>query len=293
METKVLCFGEVLWDAFGDGKKAGGAPMNVAMHLKKHGISSLVASSVGMDKEGEELVNYLKDNELYSELIQRDHIFPTCLVTVKLDAKQQATYTIPEPVSWDNIKPCQELHDQVNKASAIVYGSLACRLKTSRATLFQLIKLPLLKVFDVNLRPPHYDMSIINQLAQAADILKMNEEELNLISGSGNLSMEEKMRELQQRFKCETICVTCGESGAVVLHHHTLHKHPGFIVEVADTVGAGDAFLASFIAGFLNKESMDHILENACATGAFVASKRGANPDYNIDSIKSLLYKEA
>ena len=77
MSNQVLCFGEILWDTFDDGKKAGGAPMNVAMHLKQQGVDVGFASSVGKDVSGDELVEFLKQNALFSEeLIQRDEQFP-------------------------------------------------------------------------------------------------------------------------------------------------------------------------------------------------------------------------
>src|SRR5476651_1126920 len=100
----ILSFGEVLWDAFGNEKVAGGAPMNVALHLAKQGADVQFASCVGMDASGFELVEFLKENNLYSDLIQQDEELPTCEVTVQLDENQQATYIIPEPVSWDNIQ---------------------------------------------------------------------------------------------------------------------------------------------------------------------------------------------
>ncbi|MDB5153230.1 MAG: carbohydrate kinase, partial [Mucilaginibacter sp.] len=101
MNKQVLCFGEVLWDTFEDGKKAGGAPMNVATHLVQQGVEVAFASRVGEDPSGDELLEFLKLNNLFSALIQRDAQLPTCEVTVELDENQQATYVIPEPVSWD------------------------------------------------------------------------------------------------------------------------------------------------------------------------------------------------
>lgn len=285
MKAQVVCFGEVLWDTFEDGKKPGGAPMNVALNLQKQGVDALMASSIGADPAGDELFKYLSESHLSAELIQRDTVFPTCIVTVKLDANQHATYVIPQPVSWDHIQPQKELYEKTAGASAIVFGSLACRHKTSRATLLLLLRLPLLKIFDVNLRPPHYDLATIEMLAAYADIIKMNDAELDLISGDSNQTKEEKMRHLQQRFRCDTICVTCGEAGALTLHENNFYKHTGFKVPVADTVGAGDAFLAAFIAGWLKKDHMDKILANACASGAYVASQRGANPDYSTDDV--------
>src|ERR1700744_5783908 len=115
----VLCFGEVLWDTFDDGKKPGGAPMNVAMHLVQQGADVAFASRVGEDPSGDELVEVLKINNLFSELVQRDQQLPTCEVPVELDEKQQPTYIIPEPVSWDNIQADSALTVAITNASAV------------------------------------------------------------------------------------------------------------------------------------------------------------------------------
>jgi fructokinase len=127
----ILSFGEVLWDAFGDEKKAGGAPMNVALNLVKQGANVSFASRVGMDAPGYELIDYLTENKLYSQLIQQDKELPTCEVTVELDENHQATYVIPQPVSWDNIQTEAALDNAAKAAAAIVYGSLACRTKAT------------------------------------------------------------------------------------------------------------------------------------------------------------------
>ncbi len=157
MKNQVLCFGEVLWDAFGDGKKAGGAPMNVARHLVQQGVNVAFASSVGMDNSGDALIEFLKSNGLYSDLIQQDDDYPTCEVTVQLDEHNQATYIIPKPVSWDSIETTGALNTAAKNSAAIVYGSLACRSPKTRETLLNLLdETNALKIFDVNLRPPHY-----------------------------------------------------------------------------------------------------------------------------------------
>src|ERR1700744_311085 len=182
---KILCFGEVLWDAFGEEKKAGGAPMNVARHLVQQHMDVAFASRVGTDASGDELVEFLKQNGLYSSLIQSDSILPTCEVTVQLDEHNQATYIIPQPVSWDNIQPEDALLKTAGDAEAIVYGSLACRTATTRDTLLSLLNhTSALKVFDVNLRPPHYTKATIDELASYADVVKMNDEEIEILMGS-------------------------------------------------------------------------------------------------------------
>ena len=286
MEEAVLCFGEVLWDTFlDDEKKPGGAPMNVAMHLKQQGIDSILASSIGTDEAGEELIQFLKTNNLYSGLIQRDSHLPTCIVTVVLDEDLQASYVIPSPVSWDNILPDNNLIKKSHKVSVIVFGSLACRNQKTKDTLILLLSGPALKVFDVNLRAPYYEVETINKLAGLADVIKMNEQELDLLTGIElmHLTQEEKMIFLADFFACTTICITRGENGAIVLHQNVIYEHHGFSVDVVDTVGAGDSFLATLIVGLLRQEEMESILKRANAIGAVVAS---ANPMHDQQLLK-------
>jgi len=260
--------------------------MNVARHLVQQRLAVSFASRVGMDDSGKGLLEFLKTNGLYSDLIQLDNELPTCEVTVQLDSDGQATYIIPEPVSWDNIQAETSLTEAAEQAQAIIFGSLASREVVTRNTLLNLLdETTALKIFDVNLRPPHYTLSTIETFAAKADVLKMNEDEAVLLSGSGNKNLRESITTFQKMYHPQTICVTRGASGAIVWHDHEFFEHPGFKVTVVDTVGAGDAFLAAFVAGLLNKLPMPQILEKACAIGAFVASKRGANPAYDNMSI--------
>jgi fructokinase len=290
MSNQVLCFGEILWDTFDDGKKPGGAPMNVAMHLKQQQVDVGFASSVGKDASGDELVEFLKNNYLFSEeLIQRDEQFPTCEVTVELDENQQATYIIPEPVSWDNIQMDSMLTHAALHASAIIFGSLACRDEATRDTLLNLLdETSALKIFDVNLRAPHYTLSTIETLTARADVVKMNEDEAKLLIGGSNNDLREQINEFRSKYHPKTICVTRGEHGAIVWHDHEFYESPGCPVQVGDTVGAGDSFLATFVAGLLKDEPMQQLVDKACTVGAFVAGKRGANPPYD-ERIRHLL----
>ncbi len=289
MKNRVLCFGEVLWDAFGDEKKAGGAPMNVARHLVQQHVDVKFASRVGSDASGDELVTFLKGNGLYSPMIQRDNTLPTCEVTVKLDDKNQATYIIPEPVSWDNIQLDNNLKEGGKGASIIVFGSLACREKITHYTLLNLLdETDAIKIFDVNLRHPHYTLATIETLAARASVIKMNEEEADLLIGGGSGDLKGKIKEFQKKYHTKTICVTRGENGAIIWHDHEFFEHPGFTVDVVDTVGAGDAFLATFIAGIIDNKPFPKILLNACAIGAYVTSQRGANPVYVQDEISRI-----
>lgn len=281
MKKQVLCFGEVLWDAFGDEKKAGGAPMNVAQHLLQQGISVQLASRIGLDASGQELANFLKSRMLYSPLIQQDEQLPTCEVTVQLDEHQQATYIIPQPVSWDNIQADKILIQAAQEAEMIVFGSLASRGDTTRNTLHILLdESKAVKIFDVNLRAPHYELATIELLAAKADIIKMNEDEAYLLLGNSNGDLKQKLIEFQRTYHNHTMIITRGADGAMVWHHEQFYEHPGIKAEVVDTVGAGDAFLATFISGLLVNRPIPDILDRACHVGAYVTTQRGANPVY-------------
>lgn len=294
MNKQVLCFGEVLWDTFPEGKKPGGAPMNVAMHLRQQGIDAVMASRIGNDEPGKELEAFLIKNNLFSELIQVDDQLPTCEVTVKLDDQQQATYTIPYPVSWDHIMPEKALMDAAKKSDVIVFGSLACRDQISRTTLIAMLDSDALKVFDVNIRAPHFNIENLKTLGGLANIIKMNDEELDMLAGTelAHLSQQEKILFMSDYFGCETICITRGSAGAIALLEGNFYEHPGYKVNVVDTVGAGDAFLASFISGMLKNEAPEALLQKACALGAYVAGHRGATPDHDLEKLNEIVAQE-
>ena len=133
----------------------------------------------------------------------------------------------------------------------------------------------------MNLRPPHYALSTIETLLAGANVIKMNEDEAALLIGGDTENLKESIIEFQKKYHPQTICITRGENGAIVWHNGQFYEHPGFKVQVVDTVGAGDSFLAAFVNGLLKKQPMQQVIERACKIGAFVAGKRGANPVYD------------
>lgn len=281
---QVICYGEVLWDVFDTGKMPGGAPMNVALHLQKQGITSQLISSVGNDANGSDLTDFLVRQDLSLDYIQVHPSLPTGVVNVALDENAQASYTIVKPVAWDEITFQENFTELASQSEAVVFGSLACRNERSHQTLLHVLEHARLAIFDMNLRPPHFQKSTIQDLMRKCDILKINEHELDYLVATLNIPsnrIEEQLKNLSEVTGIKTIATTLGDQGATVYHNGLIYKHPGFSVQVADTVGAGDAFLASFIAGFLKGNHFDDLLTTACATGAFVASKPGANPDYS------------
>lgn len=295
METgkfeRVLCFGEVLWDMLPTGPLPGGALLNVAIHLKKQGKVPVLVSAIGDDEEGKKLVDYLQESEVYTRLIQIDKTLPTSKVLVYLDENKNASYEICEPVAWDNILMNKEVEQAADSADLVVFGSLASRNLTTRSTLYKLLqKTRGTLLLDVNLRPP-FSQKTVEELLYKADFAKLNDDELKEISTWNSFAGTERelVSHLSQFYNCPTVCVTRGEKGALLFIDGLFYEHPGFKVKVADTIGAGDSFLAGLIVSLSKKWSPEKALEWACAIGAFVASQKGAVPDYSGKDIEALI----
>jgi len=289
---KVLCFGEVLWDNLPSGPLPGGAPMNVALHLSRFDINATIASSVGTDSKGSELIAFLQDSSLRTDLIQVHQTLPTSEVLVHLDEHNCATYEICKPVAWDEIHLNDDLIREAGNSKAIVFGSLASRSEVTRNTLMELLKNDILKIMDVNLRPPYDTEEIVKILLSYSDIVKLNDEELMIISDWYQLSgtMDERMNSFYKLLKIKTLIVTKGKNGAIVLHENNVFQHQGYKVITADSVGAGDAFLAGFLAALFGHKEINQALKEACAIGAYVASQAGATPIYTKEIIQNSIF---
>ena len=288
---RVLCIGEILWDMLPSGAKAGGAPMNVALHLKKHGLSSQFAGRVGNDRLGHSLKDFLINQGLDISLIQVDTNFPTSTVEVKIDSDHQAKYDIVDNVAWDRLELTDELKHAVEEADVLIYGTLASRHALTRETIISIIEKPGLKFIDVNLRPPYVNKEVVELLISKADIAKLNNEELKHIGDWYNKNFNESdlTKWFAEKYNCQTVCITRGAQGVLVLEQGSIFEHSGYRVNVVDTVGSGDAFLAGFLSVFLSGEPIEKALDFACATGALVASKQGGTPDYTIDEIIKIM----
>jgi len=293
MKIKAVCFGEVLWDVFPDKARIGGAPLNVASRLSATGIETEIISRIGTDQKGKDILAYLKSNNVGTENIVTDPTYPTGMVNVTLSSSGSATYEISYPSAWDKIEVTGSSINSVSKADVFLFGSLVCRDEISRNTLFDLLEAANYKVFDINLRPPHYQKETLQQLMQKADFIKFNDEELFEIAamlGSSFNSLEQNLLFISEKTKTQSICVTKGSHGAVLLSEGNLYYNSGYQIKVKDTVGAGDSFLASLIAKLLTKENLQNALDYACAVGALVAGREGANPKLEAEEIKKFMF---
>jgi fructokinase len=231
MSKKVVCFGEVLWDILPTQKVAGWAPMNVAIRLESLGISTQIISKIGKDAPGEELLATIQSKNVGVSLVQQDEHISTGEVLVKLDENGIATYDIVYPSAWDKIEISEQNIQAVKKSDVFVFGSLASRDEVSRNTLFCLLELARYKVFDVNIRKPYFDISLLERLMIKADFIKFNDVKLNEIAfmlGSNIKDMTENIRFISEKTNTNSISVTLGKDGAVLFIDNQFYINNGY-----------------------------------------------------------------
>ena len=293
MEKYVVGIGEALFDCLPDGRKLGGAPANFAYHVSQFGLNGCAISAIGDDELGEEIIEKL-------EAVNLNHILPvveqpTGTVKVTLDANGVPQYDICLGVAWDNIPLTKEMLDVAKNTKAICFGSLAQRLPKSRATIHAFLNAApksALRVFDINLRQHWFTADVIADSLAQANILKINDEELDMVatmllgvpSVPGKLIAEDPAktrlvcRDLISKYDLNMLILTCGAIGSYVF----TEKEESYVttpkVKVADTVGAGDSFTATFVAQILLGKTIREAHEKAVAVSAFVCTQNGAMP---------------
>lgn len=290
--ANITCFGEVLWDVFPTHKKIGGAPLNVAVRLQSLNNNVTIISSVGADKRGHKIIDFIKDHKINTTELQVDDKLKTGKVTVMLNAKGAASYNIMFPRAWDNIQLTESAKISTQKADAFIFGSLIARDETSRNTLYELLKIAKYKIFDVNLREPYYTIKVLSYLMNAASFIKFNDDEIFEIAknlNSNTNSLEQHIKFIADTTNTKSICVTKGRHGAILYYNDVFYYNSGYQIEVVDTVGAGDSFLASLINKLLKGESPQKAIDFACAVGALVAGSQGANPEIKEEDINKFI----
>lgn len=277
----IVCFGEILWDSLPEGLFPGGAPFNVAFHLRQLGANPVLVSAVGRDWPGDELIRRLKTTGIPTSAIARNER-PTGHVQARQHSNGDITYTITRNVAWDSI-PVPLHASLAAPARAIVFGSLAQRTPANRASLATLLAAhpDAWRVFDVNLRPPHTPARRVLALAQGTDLLKVNESELRLLAGPAAGTVEQRARRLVATTGAKRVCVTLGAKGAALLVNGSWLEESARPVRVASPIGAGDAFLAALLHGLLqpNLPALT-ALARACRLAEHVAAHNSATPPH-------------
>lgn len=282
MENKIVGLGEALWDMLPEGKKLGGAPANFAYHAGQFGLDTLAISAVGEDQLGDETLSALEEKGL--KYIMPRVPFPTGTVQVELDAQGVPAYEIREGVAWDNIPFTSEMEKVARSCKAVCWGSLAQRHEVSRNTIHRFLDATpptCLKIFDINLRQTFYDEEVIRASLKRCNILKINDEELVTIGrlfGYPGLDMSNKCWLILGKYNLDMLVLTCGVNGSYVFKPGAMTFIETPKVDVADTVGAGDSFTASFCAAILKGLSVSDAHQLAVETSAYVCTCNGAMP---------------
>jgi fructokinase len=300
-KIQVICFGEILWDALPAGLFPGGAPMNVAYHLERLGSSAIPISAVGKDFLGEDFLRRFRAKGIDTRLVAELKDSPTGVVIVELDETGSASYDFRENSAWDHIPLTDKSIEEIKASNAFLFGTLAQRSESNRKALDRVLDeaQETLKIFDVNFRPPYVDLEYTWKLAQRADWIKLNDDELTqlaeFVGGAvdSNGAVVERLELLARAVAGQlspenppTICVTAGADGAGVLDAGEWYWAKGQPVKVQDTVGAGDSFLAALVHYRLNAGlSLVNALTRACRIGEWVASQSGATPEYDPSDI--------
>ena len=279
------CVGEVLWDAMPDGLHLGGAPLNVAINLHRLGAPVRLVSRVGDDDLGKRLLENLEAIGVMTKHVGKSDELPTGRVDVAgTDAAPE--YLIRKPAAWDAIELDHSVIDEL-AGGVVVFGTLAQRDQRSRRAIQTLAAAAATAVLDVNLRAPFDSADIVQQSLTLVDVLKLNENELERVSKWLDLPSQPRhfCEELARRFNLNAICLTRGARGAAVWDGASWTEHRSGSVDVVDTVGSGDAFLAGFLFSAWCGESIERSLAFANGLGGFVATKRGATPTYSREDL--------
>lgn len=281
---KIASFGEIVWDILPDGRQLGGAPVNFAFYAAQFGAEACPITALGNDSLGKEAYGKLLETGLNLDLVQ-ENMLPTGRVLVSLDNAGVPSYNIVENVSWDGIECTPKARSFAAIADAICWGSLAQRSTRSRESLLSLVDAAgedCLKVFDINIRQDYYSRSLVENSLYRADILKLNEDEFPLLQKMLNLpeDREKAVGELIVQYSLKEVIFTQGATGSAIFDASGLLSGlPTPKVEVADTVGAGDSFTASYIAARLAGKTVSEAHALAVEVSAYVCTCHGAiNP---------------
>jgi fructokinase len=287
---QIISIGEILFDFFAGDKKLGGAPFNFIYHIINLTGYGIFISRIGEDKPGEDILKFLNSHKISPHYIQTDTEHPTGEAVAKLNNSKIPEWIIVPDSAYDFIELTEELTELISKNAVCIYfGTLAQRNNESRKSIQSLFKQGLKYFCDLNIRQNYYTKEIIEESLRAANVVKLNLNELNLIENlfynhfaiTSNLDDTAKL--VIKTFNIELLCVTMGEQGAALFNHNESHHYRVMVKneEIIDTIGAGDAYAAILCIGYLKNWNIKKINTLACEFASEIIRINGALPSDN------------
>lgn len=292
---KVVGLGELIWDILPDGKQLGGAPTNFAYISRLLGNQTIVASRVGTDELGREALSRLRRMKISTDYLQLDNEHPTGTVLAQIDEGGEPRFAVNQNSAWDYLQWSAAWGELAGLTDAVCFGTLGQRKPLARETIIRFLKHTrpnALRIFDVNLRHSFFTAAMLQDSLRLASIVKLNSDELSTVASM--LSLEESEEEsigkrLLAIFDARLIAITRGENGSLLVTDKETINHPGFRVQVKDTIGAGDAFTAALVHFYLRGAPLKIMSEAANRMGAWVATRTGATPETTTQFLREIL----
>jgi fructokinase len=297
---KIAAIGEVLWDILPRGtlpevEHLGGAPFNFAWHARNLGYDVSFISAVGNDDRGRRALELMEQAGLSTRFVYRTSDHPTGTVTVSLHPSLGPQYQIHRPAAYDfpSLNPADLSALLTPLPGWIYFGTLQQMSVPARDLTQRLLDAApaARRFYDVNLRAGSYMPDLVRTLIHMARVLKLNHEELHLVKemcGIEAALLEQFCREIAAAFELQTVCVTCGAQGCALLLDGEYVEAPGFPIQLADAIGAGDAFSAALLHGISSGWPARRAADFANRVGALVASRPSGTPQWSVTEAMAL-----
>ena len=290
----IVSIGEILWDLIGGEEFLGGAPFNLCAHLAKLGHDPYFVSAVGRDERGRRATEQATSLGVNTRFLTETDRAPTGISAVTLDNGGHATHNLPRPAAYDFVTLDDGQRSAIQNARPqwICFGTLAQMEEGPRSLIDNILRdnPDAGRFYDMNLRPKCWTPELVSELMHQANVVKLNLDEAKIIAGLFKWPIDSLAHfsdQAAKRFALDVVCVTCAEDGCSLWRKDDYVQKPGLDVDVADTVGAGDAFSAALLHGLNQGWPLPEIATFANGVGAVVASRPGATPEWSEGEVRA------